>query len=99
MAEIIPMLDTPRQTLILTLGGQEARLTVWWQPIDSGWYGSLESPPGRAIVTSRRINSGSGLIGQTRTPFVGDIFCVASGIGVGEPALHAWESTHTLVYT
>ena len=99
MAQVIPMTDTPRQSLSLTLGRQECLLTVWWQPYDGAWYGSLESPPGRRIVTSRRINKDSGLIGQARTPFVGDIFCIATGLGIEEPALHAWAGTHTLVYT
>ena len=33
--DLIPLIDAPRQTLTIVLGGQSLHLEVWWQPLSS----------------------------------------------------------------
>ena len=40
----IPLLDEDRQSIIVTIGERDCRISVWWQPSDQAWYGSLEVP-------------------------------------------------------
>ena len=73
MALQIPLLDVPHQSLIVRLAGQEAKLTVRYQPYDNAWYASLEFPVGTPVVSSRRLVSGGKLLEGLAVDFAGDI--------------------------
>ena len=46
MAQVIPLLNNvPRQSLTVSLGGQESKLEVWWQPV-------LNSTPRQSLTVS-----------------------------------------------
>ena len=94
----IPMIDTARQSLVVTLGGQEVKLTVWWQPSDGHWYGTLEVPPGVPVVKGRRLVLDAPMIDSPSVDFEGEIFLRRLLDTNDEPGNDAWDSTHTLTY-
>ena len=93
----IPLLNVPRQSLLVTLAEQDVRLTVWWQPADRHWYGSMEYPAGTPLVSGRRIVLDSPLIGAQARRFVGDLYCRAIAQSA-EPGREPWGNTHRLIY-
>ena len=52
---IIPLADADRQQFDVRLGARIARLTVWRQPSDGGWYISVERPVGTRLASGRRL--------------------------------------------
>ena len=93
----IPMLDEDRQTLILRLDDRDCLLTVWWQPSDESWWGSLEVPINEPAVQSRRLALNAGLLDRIADVLPGNIVMRAAGGSGAEPARDAWrEQTHTL---
>lgn len=95
--ESIPLIDSPRQTATIVLGGQSVRLTVWWQPVSEAWYLSVVDFSGSPIALGRQVTARVRLV---RSPaFAGDI--VALPRRPGDHAnirRSAWQSTHTLAY-
>ena len=99
MPEVIPLIpNVPRQSLVASLGGQETRLVVWWQPSDEAWYASLESPVDVPVISSRRLVTNGAVIGPRNTGFVGDLYVQATSQSTDEPGFNAWAETHALVY-
>ena len=97
MASLIPLLNVPRQSLLVTLDEQDVRLTVWYQPSDAHWYGTLEHPSGTPLVAGRRIALDSPLVGSQARRFRGDFYCRAIA-DVVEPGRAPWGETHRLIY-
>ena len=94
----IPMIDTARQSLVVTLGGQEVKLTVWWQPSDGHWYGTLEVPPGVPVVKGRRLVLDAPMVDSPSVGFRGEIYLRRLLDSDAEPGNEAWDSTHALTY-
>ena len=53
--DLIPLIDAPRQTLTIVLGGQSLHLTAWWQPLSSRWYLSVADLVDAPIALGRQI--------------------------------------------
>ena len=97
----IPLLDLDRQSLILRLASRDTRLRVWYQPSDSAWYASLESPANSPAITSRKITTGTGLLDNLPDVLPGNFVCRAidDDSTASEPARDAWRrQTHGLFY-
>ena len=96
--QIIPLLDTDRQAVVVRLTGVDCRLAVWWQPSDSAWYATLEVPTGTRLVASRRLATDSAILAGVLSRLPGDIRCRSLSDSRAEPVLGAWGVTHALVY-
>ena len=95
----IPLLDEDRQSIIVTLGEQDCRISVWWQPSDESWYGSLEVPTNTMIVSGRRLALGSGLLDRIGGILPGNVVLRELGDTGAEPARDAWRRpTHALIW-
>ena len=95
----VPLLDEDRQTLIVTLGDQDCRVTVWWQPRDRAWYGSLEVPTNTPIVSGRRLALNAGLLDRVGGILSGNLVMRELGDTGDEPARDAFaRPTHALMY-
>ena len=70
----IPLQNIPRQQMEILADGKLMRITVWWQPNDSSWYLSLETPPGTLVIAGRRITLNRPLLPHT-SAVSGNIFC------------------------
>ena len=93
----IPLTTDPRQSMMVSLGGQTVELHVWWQPLSEAWYLSLLTDAGIPIALGRQIASRSRLIGTPR--FLGEIVAAPLGREAGSRAgRNAWEDTHKLLY-
>ena len=93
----IPLTTDPRQSMMVSLGGQTVELRVWWQPLSEAWYLSLKTDAGIPIALGRQITSRSRLIGSPR--FLGEIVAAPLGREAGSCAgRDAWEGTHRLLY-
>ena len=93
--------DTYRQSLIVRLDDIDCRLSVWWQPLDSAWYGSLEIPVNTPIAQARRLAVNAGILDRAVAPISGNIVCRAldSADARSEPGISAWSTpTHALFY-
>lgn len=92
MAQQIQLTNNPSQTFRTSLGGQNVRMTVWWQTIDQNWYANL------AWLDRRLIVSGLRLVGRPmrglRGEFEGELVLHGNGL----PGREAWTTTHTLYY-
>ena len=97
---VIPLLDTDRQSLIVRLGTQDCRITVWWQPEteDESWYASLEVPVNTPVTRSRRLANHSGLLDRQQGILPGNLVLrPLSDVDTAEPDRNAWsEETHGL---
>lgn len=98
MATALPLIQTPRQAFATVVGGQDIRVTLWYQPRDKSWYASIEFPVGAPLISGRRVVLDGPLIGARPSSFAGDIFCRALSADVGEPGPEPWGATHQLVY-
>lgn len=81
---IIPLIDTDRQSLILRLPDStganiDIRLSIWWSPSDSGWWGSIEAPINTQAVSSRRLGLNCGLLDSIYNVLDGNIVMRATG--------------------
>ena len=94
MAQVIEVGDSVRETFRTILGGQNVRLTLWWQPFDAHWYLSLAWLDRRAIVSGVRLVENATPLLDVQGSFQGQLF--VSGVGV--PGRRAWTSTHVLFY-
>ena len=97
----LDLLDMDRQSLILRLPAVDVRVTVWWQPFDEHWYGSLEVPVGTRVVSGRRLVVGSGLVDRLSDVLDGNIVCraLAEEYQNADPDRAAWrEETHGLFW-
>ena len=93
----MPLTTDPRQSMMVSLGGQTVELRVWWQPLSEAWYLSLLTDAGIPIALGRQIASRSRLIGSPR--FLGEIVAAPLGREAGSSAgRNAWEDTHKLLY-
>ena len=96
----IPLLPEPaRQSLIVRLQDIDCRLTVWWQPWDEGWYGSLEVPVNAPVVQARRLAANAGLLDRVVSPLTLNVVCrpLDSSDDRLEPGRNAWaEPSHGL---
>ena len=98
----IRLAHLPSQTIDTRLPTALARITVTWNPSATGWFASLESPPGSVIVSNRRITAGEPLLGPILSSFPGDIWCWPNAPDLmDEPGLDAWgdDGTHALWWT
>ena len=91
----IPLTNDARSTFRTTLGGQNVRLRLWWQPTDAHWYLSLAWLDGRGIVSGVRLVAGGNALRGIVSDFVGSITVTGEG---GGPGRNAWGQTHRLVY-
>ena len=93
----IPLGDHDRQSLIVRLDGRDCRVRVWWQPSDSGWWGSLEVPTNTTVVTGRRLGLNAGLLDRIDGILAGNLVMRdLGGVGV-EPGRDAFAAgTHAL---
>ena len=72
------------------------RLSVTWHERSSGWYATLEYPPGTPLASNRRIALHVPILGDIPTALVGDIWCRSREND--EPGEHAWAGSHQLVF-
>ena len=97
----VGLLDVDRQSLVLRVGGVDVRVRVWWQPLDQAWYGGLEVPVGRVVVSGRRLVVNAGLLDRLSDVLLGNIVCrPLTELGqTVEPGRAAWrEGTHGLFW-
>ena len=96
MPATIPLVDLPRQSLIIRLNEIDCGITVWWQPSDSSWWAGLEVPVGTPAVRSRRLALNAGILDRIDGILPGNIVC--RGLGTEEePGRNAWRvPTHAL---
>ena len=72
--DLIPLINAPRQTLTIVLGGQSLHLEVWWQPLSSRWYLSVADLEDAPIAVGRQL---SPLVRLVRsTAFAGEIVAI-----------------------
>ena len=88
--EVVPLDSSPRQSLLVNLGGQEVALEVWWAPLAAVWYMTLDVN-GERVAGGRQMSSRSRLIRDRR--FVGDLYVTPpSGEETAEaPGRTDWE--------
>ena len=80
-----------RQSLIVRLDGQDCRVTIFWQPSDESWWGSLEVPTNTPAVQGRRLPVNAGLLDRIGGVLAGNIVMR----GQGEPGYTAFrDRTH-----
>ena len=95
----LPLLDVDRQSAIYRLADRDCRITVWWQPSDRSWWGSLEVPANTPAVSSRRLAVNTGLLDRIADVLPGNIVLRELGEGGAEPGRDAWaRPTHALVW-
>lgn len=95
----IPLLDEDRQSIIVTIGERDCRISVWWQPSDQAWYGSLEVPTNTPVVSGRRLALNSGLLDRIGAILPGNVVLRELGDTGAEPARDAWRRpTHALMW-
>ena len=96
----VPLLPDPaRQSLIIRLNDVDCRLSVWWQPWDEAWYGSVEAPVNSRIATARRLAVNAGILDRAVSPLSVNIVCrvLDSADDRLEPGREAWSlPTHGL---
>ena len=96
----IPILPDPaRQSLIVRLDDTDCRLSIWWQPWDEAWYGSVEAPVNSRVATARRLAVNAGILDRAVSPLSVNIVCrvLDSADDRLEPGREAWSlPTHGL---
>ena len=97
-AQIIPLIDADRQSLVVRLDNQDCRISVWWHPSDQSWWGSVEVPVNTPIVQSRRLGTGIGLLDRLEGKVSGNIVCRSSVAIKDEPRRDAWGTKTHLLY-
>ena len=97
--QLIPLIDTSRQSLILRLAEQDCRVRVWWQPSDLSWWGSIEVPVNTPAVQSRRLALNAGLLDRITDVLPGNLVMRELGNAGLEPGRNAWSRpTHGLFW-
>ena len=95
----VPLLDADRQSVIVRLNNIDCRVSAWWQPSDSSYYGSLEVPVNTNVVRSRRIAVNSGLLDRVRDVLPGNLVFRALEDGTPEAKRGAFAApTHGLFW-
>ena len=94
MAQQLSMTNDARRTYRTVLGGQNVRVRVWWQPLDSNWYFSMSWVNRDPIVLGVRLTEGGRPLADTVTDFEGEIYVD----GTGRPGRLAWTVSHRLLY-
>ena len=93
----IPLLDVDRQSVVVRLADVDCRVTVWWQPSDQSWYGSLEVPVNTPRTSGLRLSRGAGLLDRVGGVLPGNVVCRELGDFQREPRRDAWRRpTHAL---
>ena len=72
-AAVVPLTDSPRQSLLLPLGGQEVALAVHWAPLTGLWYLTIEVA-GVRVAGGRQITAQARLIRERG--FAGDLIAL-----------------------
>ena len=95
--DLIPLIDAPRQTLTITLGGQSLHLVVWWQPLSSRWYLSVADLADAPIALGRQV---APLVRLVRSPaFAGEIVAIPRRVDdQSDIGRRGWQNTHDLTY-
>ena len=95
--DLIPLIDAPRQTLTIVLGGQSLHLTVWWQPLSAKWYLSVADLEDAPIASGRQM---APLVRLVRsTSFQGEIVAIPHRAeNQGDIGRQGWQATHDLTY-
>ena len=95
----MPLLDADRQSVIVRLNNIDCRVSAWWQPSDSSYYGSLEVPVNTNVVRSRRLAVNSGLLDRVRDVLPGNVVFRALEDGTPEAKRGAFAApTHGLFW-
>ena len=95
----IPLIDRPRQSLIVRLGDVDCRLSVWWQPSDGSWWAGLEAPVNTPVVRSRRLAVDTGVLDRISGVLPGNIRMRCLGEPVTEATRSGFrDNTHALVW-
>ena len=95
----IELLDADRQSLEVRLGGIDCQLFIWWQPLDSSWYGSLEVPINTPAVQSRRLMTDTGLLDRLPHLLPGNLMTRSTSVDRLPPSRDAWaRGSHALVW-
>ena len=91
------MIDAPRQTLTIVLGGQSLHLEVWWQPLSGKWYLSVADLMDAPIALGRQV---APLVRLVRsTVFAGEIVAIPRRAeDQGDIGRQGWQATHDLTY-
>ena len=95
---ILPVTNTFNQSFKTTLDGQAVKFTIWYQDIGEGWHCSMEFQNGTGIISGARLNSGSPMLFNTVSDFLGDIVPVPTIAPHYELGRQPWDETHILVY-
>ena len=97
--QLVPLIDTSRQSLILRLADQDCRVRVWWQPSDLSWWGSIEVPVNTPAVQSRRLALDAGILDRITDVLPGNLVMRELGNAGLEPDRNAWSRpTHGLFW-
>ena len=97
--DAIPLIDADRQSVIVRLAGVECRVSVWWQPSDSSWWGALEVPVNTPVVRSRRLAVDTGLLDRIPGKLPGNVVMRDLSAPAEEAGRNAFASgTHALVW-
>ena len=94
---ILPATNDPRQTMTVNLDGQNVDVSLWWQPLSSAWYVSVDTRAGVAITRGRQIASGVRLIRSAA--FAGELVAVPAALeGADDLGERPWGSSHQLAW-
>ena len=88
-AAVAPLTDSPNQSLLLPLGGQDVALSVHWAPLTGLWYFTVEIA-GVRIAGGRQVTCNARLIRERE--FAGDFIVVppANDPLSAAPPRNAW---------
>ena len=96
MAQKIPLTNDSRQFLVTRLDSTWLGIRVYYQPLDGGWYISLESEDGPLARGRKLVPFGMPLKGLV-LPIGGELFVAGGMEGLG-PVPWTPEGGHSLLY-
>ena len=94
----IPLLNIPRQSLVVRLSEMSVGVTVWWQSTDLSWYVSLDVPVRVPVVSGVRLALDTDALAGLVHPLAGGVWCRSRSDMRIEPGSAPWLDTHRLVY-
>ena len=94
----VPLINTPRQSLVTRLSGVDCKLTVWWQPSSREWFATVEVPAGTPLVAGRRLTAEVDLLTGIVSVLPGRLRLVPLQDAATEPGFAPWGDTHALHY-
>lgn len=100
--QVVPLVQSPKQSLTIALGSREFGLLVRWNTVMRSWYLDATAADGTPLVTGRRLVCGWPFrVGSAATNGMdeGDLLLVVDVTGRNaDPQRESWGTTHRLLY-